>query len=80
MSWYLRSTKDHDTHRGTLSRGMVNTACRIRFRPRPVAFGRKALPGEPLDPRAGLPRMPGGVVKSAHSILDWHSHARRAFE
>lgn len=50
MLWFLQSTGDHDTHRGTLSRDGVDALCGIRFRPRTVAFGRKALPGEPPDP------------------------------
>jgi hypothetical protein len=49
MFWYLQSLSDDDTHRGTLSRGSVNAVCGIRFRPRTVAFGRKALPGPPVD-------------------------------
>ena len=51
MSWYLQSTDDHDTHRGTMSRGSVIGACGIRFAPRTIAFGRKALSGEPPDPQ-----------------------------
>ena len=49
MLWYLQSLRDGDTHRGTVSRGSVNAVCGIRFRPRTVAFGRKALPGPPVD-------------------------------
>jgi hypothetical protein len=49
MLWYLQSLSDGDTHRGTVSRGSVNAVCGIRFRPRTVAFGRKALPGPPVD-------------------------------
>ena len=56
MSWYLRSTDDHDTHRGTMSRGSVIAACGIRFVPRTIAFGRKALSGEPPDPQQICPR------------------------
>jgi hypothetical protein len=56
VSWYLRSTDDHDTHRGTISRGSVITACGIRFAPRTIAFGRKALSGEPPDPQQICPR------------------------
>jgi hypothetical protein len=40
VSWYLRFTDDHDTHRGTMSRGSVIGACGIRFAPRSIAFGR----------------------------------------
>lgn len=41
---------DRDTHRGTCNRGMVKADCGICFVPRPVAFGRTALPGDPADP------------------------------
>lgn len=50
MSWYLRSMADRDTHRGTRNRGVVNAECGICFVPRPLAFGRTALPGDPQDP------------------------------
>ena len=50
MSWYLKSHKDHDTHQGTLNRGMVSTRCNIQFVPLTIAFGRKALLGQPPDP------------------------------
>ena len=56
VSWYLRSTDDHDTHRGTMSRGSVIAVCGIRFAPRTIAFGRKALSGEPPDPQQICPR------------------------
>ena len=56
MSWYLRSTDDHDTHRGTMSQSSVIAACGIRFAPRTIAFGRKALSGEPPDPQQICPR------------------------
>jgi hypothetical protein len=56
VSWYLRSTDDHDTHRGMMSRGSVNAACGIRFTPRTIAFGRKALSGPPPDPQQICPR------------------------
>jgi hypothetical protein len=49
VSWFLRSTGDHDTHRGTMSPGSLIAVCGIRFAPRTVAFGRKALSGEPPD-------------------------------
>jgi hypothetical protein len=42
MTWYQRSTQDHDTHRGTLCRGRVQAACGIAF----AAYG-TALPGDP---------------------------------
>ncbi|MGH3800541.1 MAG: hypothetical protein ACRDTD_10485 [Pseudonocardiaceae bacterium] len=50
MNWYLQSLADHDTHRGTMNRGVVNTECGLQFTPRTVAFGAKALPGRPVDP------------------------------
>lgn len=55
VSWYLRSLGDHDTHRGTLCQGSVIADCGIRFAPRPVVFGRTALPGNPLDPEQVCP-------------------------
>jgi hypothetical protein len=51
MNWFLRSTGDHDPHRGTISWGSVIAACGIRFAPRTIAFGRKALSGKPPDPQ-----------------------------
>jgi hypothetical protein len=56
VSWYLRSTDDHDTHRGTTNRGSVIAACGIQFAPRTIAFGRKALSGKPPDPQQMCPR------------------------
>ncbi len=57
MTWYLRSTSDHDTHRGRLGRnGAVVAQCGIRFEPRTIAFGRKALPGDPPDPDQICPK------------------------
>lgn len=51
VSWYLRSASDWDTHRGVFRQdGLVAAQCGIRFKPRPLAFGRTALPGNPLDP------------------------------
>ena len=50
MSWYLQSYQDHDTHQGTLNRGRVSARCDIQFVPLPIAFGRKALPGDPPNP------------------------------
>jgi hypothetical protein len=42
MTWYQRSGRDHDTHRGTLCRGRVQAACGAMF----TASG-TALPGDP---------------------------------
>ena len=48
--WYLRSTRDLDTHRGELRRnGTVAAQCGIRFRPRELPLGGVALPGHPYD-------------------------------
>lgn len=50
MKWYLRSTSDHDTHRGNLQLdGTVAVLCGIRFKPRELPFDRIALPGHPQD-------------------------------
>lgn len=50
--WYLRSTADHDTHRGRLfSNGTVMADCGLVFRPRTALRDRgPALPGHPPDP------------------------------
>ena len=45
MTWYQRSGRDHDTHRGTLCRGRVQAACGIAF-----AASGTVLPGDPPDP------------------------------
>ncbi|MGH3821291.1 MAG: hypothetical protein ACRDRA_00360 [Pseudonocardiaceae bacterium] len=52
MSWYLQSIHDRDTHRADLLRtnGSVVAECGVEFMPRPLPFGRIALPGHPLDP------------------------------
>jgi hypothetical protein len=42
MTWYQRSGRDHDTHRGTLCRGRVQAACGIAF-----AASGTALAGDP---------------------------------
>jgi hypothetical protein len=42
MTWYQRSGRDHDTHRGTLCRGRVQAACGVMF-----AASGTALPGDP---------------------------------
>jgi hypothetical protein len=49
-AWYLRSTDDHDTHRGKLSRGRVAADCGIEFTPLCAGIARPALPGDPPDP------------------------------
>ncbi|MGH4001275.1 MAG: hypothetical protein ACRDTJ_27890, partial [Pseudonocardiaceae bacterium] len=51
VNWYPRSTDDHDTHRGTLSRGSVHAACGIQF----SGAGHKVLPGGPRDPQRICP-------------------------
>ncbi len=61
MAWYLRTLDGRDTYFGALNRGTVNAACGIRFRPHTVAFGRKELLGQPLDP--------GQVCLTCKSIL-----------
>ncbi len=43
MAWYQQSTHDRDTHRGTVSRGRVHTACGIQF----TASGRALRTGPP---------------------------------
>jgi hypothetical protein len=63
VSWYLRSASDHDTHQGTMSRGSVIAACGIRFPPRTIAFGRKALSGTPCQECAA-------VAGSGHRLRD----------
>ena len=55
MPWFLRSIKDHDTHRGVLSRGSVIATCGLRFEPVRITFGRVALSGLPHDPRQICP-------------------------
>ena len=51
MSWYLRSMADSDTHRGELcGDGLVIAQCGAVFTPKPLAFGRVALRGQPPDP------------------------------
>lgn len=52
VEWFLRTTTDHDTHRGWYSHvtRSVHAVCGIEFEPRTVAFGRKSLPGDPQDP------------------------------
>lgn len=50
--WYLRSTADHDTHRGRLfGNNTVMADCGLTFRPRKALRDRgPALPGYPPDP------------------------------
>jgi hypothetical protein len=50
--WYLRTTCDHDTHRGRLRRdGMVMAVCGLAFKPVTALRDRgSALPGYPPDP------------------------------
>lgn len=43
MTWYVRSSEQHDTHRGTVSRGAVDAVCGIRFE----AVARCARPSDP---------------------------------
>ena len=51
MTWYLRSTGDRDTHRGALRPdGTVVAQCGAVFPPKPLPYGRIALPGHPHDP------------------------------
>ncbi len=49
MTWYQRSPRDHDTHRGTLCRGRVQAACGVMF----AAYG-TALAGDPSAHRICL--------------------------
>lgn len=50
VTWYLRSTKDHDTHHGELgAEGTVVASCGVRFRPFPLPYDRVSLPGYPQD-------------------------------
>lgn len=37
MAWYAESTAAHGTHRGTLARGSVHTACGLRLAAQKVA-------------------------------------------
>lgn len=52
MHWYLRSTADRDTHRGTMrDDGRVHAQCGVVFRPVQALRNRgPALPGDPPDP------------------------------
>lgn len=57
-AWFLRSVQDRDTHTGVYSGASrsVHALCGIEFVPRPLAYGRIALPGAPLDPDQVCPR------------------------
>ncbi|MGH3785255.1 MAG: hypothetical protein ACRDRG_01595 [Pseudonocardiaceae bacterium] len=59
--WYLRSTADHDTHRGRLfGNGTVMADCGVVFRPRKALRDRgPALPGYPPDPDQVCPKCEG---------------------
>ncbi len=76
-----------------MSRGSVIAVCGIRFAPRMIAFGRKALSGEPPDPsrsaRGANPRrMPGdghqvGLVRTGlvqHAIDERRCHPVGVFK
>lgn len=68
MTWYLRSLRDQDTHRGELrGDGTVLAVCGATFRPRPtltvvgpppgtLANGPLALKGSPSDPDQTCPQ------------------------
>ncbi|MGH3789083.1 MAG: hypothetical protein ACRDRG_21585 [Pseudonocardiaceae bacterium] len=61
--WYLRSGADRDTHRGRLfGNGTVMADCGLTFRPRPLAYGAKALPGYPPDPDQVCPKCERSAV------------------
>lgn len=51
MTWYLRTPREVDTHRGVLNpqTGMVAAACGITFTPLPLPLGGVSLPGHPPD-------------------------------
>lgn len=60
--WFLRSMGDRDTHRGVLrSDGTVDAACGVDFRPRPLPYGKVALPGNPQDPEQICPQCANGL-------------------
>lgn len=56
--WYLRSTADHDTHRGRMFHdGTVMAECGVTFRPLKALRDRgPALPGYPPDPDQVCPK------------------------
>lgn len=53
--WYLRSTGDHDTHRGHLRRGRVLAVCGMEFAPLRAGIACPALAAEPPDPELVCP-------------------------
>ncbi len=59
--WYLRSTADHDTHRGRLfGNGTVMADCGLAFKPVKALRSRgPALPGYPSDPDQVCPKCQG---------------------
>lgn len=59
MAWYQQSANDRDTHRGTVSRGRVNTACGIQF----TALGRALRTGPP-DPQQVCPACEPATVQT----------------
>ena len=80
MSWYLRSTDDHDAHRGTMSRGSVMAVCGIRFAPRTIrSVARRCPASRPMPSRSARGANPCRTLGDGHqvglSILDWRSHA-----
>lgn len=60
--WYLRSMGDRDTHCGTYSTvtRSVHALCGVEFVPRPLPYGRIALPGPPQDPAQICPQCASG--------------------
>ncbi|MGH3683555.1 MAG: hypothetical protein ACRDQY_26640 [Pseudonocardiaceae bacterium] len=51
MSWYLRSGRDDDTHRGELRLdGTVAAECGTTFTPRELAYGAITFIDDPPDP------------------------------
>ncbi|MDQ4103776.1 MAG: hypothetical protein M3186_08740 [Actinomycetota bacterium] len=55
--WFLRSGADHDPHRGLLlPDGTVKAVCGQKFQPRPLAYGKLAFNGDPLDPEQICPQ------------------------
>lgn len=57
-TWYLRSLRDHDTHRGDydLDKHLVTARCGEVFKPTPLALGGRGLPHPPLDPAQVCPQ------------------------
>jgi hypothetical protein len=68
QGWFLQSTADQDTHRGTLQDdGTVVVKCGIQFRPRPLPMGRLSLPGSPQDPDQICPKCYAAKKKAVRS-------------